>query len=243
MPDETGATMMGAQDPIGGSGRSPAGIGPEARREEAPVAGQVAGIAAFGLALAAGALIRTGETGAVAGGVLLGIAALALGAVALGGRPYGPEAEGRLDLSTRLGLGLLGGLLGAVAALAGQWALSALGVPARLGVDLPALDGTAAGARLLYGSGLGLVLGVSLPWVPGPGIVARGAAFSLAVSAYVLFVAYPARADFGLLGLERGPLTFVFVLLLNAVWGMVAAWTVGWGARSEGGAVSAPLGA
>lgn len=242
MPDEIGATIMGAQEPTGGSGHRPEGVGPEAGREEAPVAGPVAGIAAFGLALAAAVLIRTGQTGAVAGGVLLGIASLALAAVALGGRPYGPDAEGRLDLSTRLGLGLLGGLLGAVAALAGQWALSVLGVPARLGVELPALDGVTAGARLLYGSGLGLVLGVSLPWVPGPGLAARGAAFSLALSAYVLFVAYPALPDFGLLGLERGPLTFVFVLLLNAVWGMVAAWTVGWGARSEGGALSAPLG-
>lgn len=218
-------------------------VGPEAGDEEAPMTGSLAGIAAFGLAIGAAALIRTGEPRSVAGGVLLGMAALVAAAVALGGRAYGPRVEGPLDLSTRLGLGLLGGLLGAVAAVAGQWALSVLGVPSRLGVDLPALDGAAAGARLLYGSGLGLVLGVSLPWVPGRGLAARGAAFSLAVSTYVLFVAYPAQPDFGLLGLERGPLAFVFVLLLNAVWGMVAAWTVGWGARTRHRAVSGPLGA
>lgn len=223
-----------------GGAMTPGSDGSEGQRAYAPTLGPLAGIVAFGLAVGGAALIRGGETQGVAGGVLLLIAGLALAAVALGGVAYGPETEGSLDLSTRLGLGLLGGFLGAVVALVAAWAISAVGVPGLLGVDLPAIDAAEAGARLLRGSALGLVLGVILPWVPGPGILGRGAVFSLAPSLFVLLVHYPTRADFGLLGLERGALAFVFVLLLNAVWGIVAAWTVGWGARSDRGPISAP---
>lgn len=207
------------------------------------MAGRAAAIAALGLAAAGAFLVRGDGVGSLAAAVLLFVAALALAAVALGGVPYGPEAEGRLDLSTRLALGLLGGFLGAVLAAVGQWALETLGIPGRLAVELP--EAGAMGApvlRLLQGAAWGLVLGVLLPWVPGRGTLARGAAFSLVPSLYVLLVVFPTDLDAGLFGLELGALAFVFVLLLNALWGIVAAWTLGWGERTDLAPLWAPLG-
>lgn len=211
--------------------------------DETGLPGPVAAVAALGLAAGGALLVQGGDRGRVAGGVLLAIAALALAAVALGGAPYGPGVEGRLDLSTRLALGLLGGLLGTGVAIAGQWTLTALGIPDLLRVELPRLEATGgAGLRFLGGGVWGLVLGVLLPWVPGPGVLARGAVFSLLPSLYALLVAFPAELDAGWLGLELGALTFVFVLLLNALWGIVAAGTLGWGERTDLAPLSAPLG-
>jgi hypothetical protein len=46
--------------------------------------------------------------------------------------------------------------------------------------------------------------------------------FSLGPSLVQLFIFFPLREK-GLLGLELGSLTPVFVLLFNAIWGIVAA--------------------
>lgn len=202
--------------------------------------------AALALAAAAGglALVRAGEPSWVAAGVLLLVAALALAAVAIGGAAEGGEAAaGRLDLGSRLGLGLLGGFLGAVAALVAQGLLGPLGLPGWLGVELPGVVETGGAAvRLLQGALWGLLFGVVLPWAPGGGTLGRGAAFSLLPSLAVLLVAFPADAASGWLGLERGALTPAFVLLLNGVWGITLAAVMAWGERT-GTSLSSPLGA
>lgn len=188
--------------------------------------------AAFGLLAAGGVLVRGGDRAEVAGGVLLSIGGFALAAVALGGAAYGPEVEGPLDLGTRLGLGLLGGVLGAVVAIGGGWALTALGIPGRLGVELPGLE--ASGGLLLRmsrGAVWGLVFGVLFPKIPGRVAIARGVSFSLIPSLYVLLVVFPTQLDAGWFGIELGAWTFVFVLLLNALWGIVAGRVIGWGER------------
>ena len=219
------------------------GVSTADESSDMPLAGPLVGASAFGLLIGGLALVRLSDPADIAGGVLLLVAALALSAVALGGAAYGPEVEGRLDLSSRLGLGLLGGFIGAVVAIAAQWAIAAIGIPDLLGVVLPAVgDPADPVARLAVGAAWGLVFGVLVPWIPGAGILGRGAAFSLVPSALVLLVAYPLRAGYGLLGLERGGLTFIFVLLLNAAWGIVAAWVLAWGARTDLAPVSAPLG-
>ena len=63
------------------------------------------------LGLAGARLLITGGRSAITGGILLLIGALAAEAVAFGGRAWGPAVEGSLDLSSRLGLGVLGGIL------------------------------------------------------------------------------------------------------------------------------------
>ena len=71
------------------------------------------GVGALALvaAVAGAQVMETGTRLGITGGILLLVAALGLAAVAVGGRPYGPAVEGPLDVSSRIGLGLLGGLL------------------------------------------------------------------------------------------------------------------------------------
>ena len=104
------------------------------------------------LALAGARLLATGGRGAITGGVLLLIGALAAEAVALGSGTWGPDVEGNLDMSSRLGLGVLGGILAAVfhglLTMLADW----IGIT---GLLAPGLDAhlTAAdwGVRLLHG--------------------------------------------------------------------------------------------
>lgn len=203
-------------------------------------------LAALVLTALAGALWLLGSDGstAIAGSVLLSIAALAGAAVLLGGAPYGPEVEGELDLSSRLALGLLGGLLGALLAAGLGWLLGVAGLPGWLGVAPPSdLAGAPLPARLAAGAGWGLVFGVVLPGMPGRGVLARGAVFSLVPSLWTLLKVYPVDRDLGLLGVELGALAFLFVLSLNLAWGVVAAWVLAWGERTELAPLDRPLGA
>jgi len=69
------------------------------------------GVAGLAAALGGVGMLDMGTRIGVEGGIMLLVASLGLLAVALGGRPFGPAVEGPLDLSARLGLGLLGGAL------------------------------------------------------------------------------------------------------------------------------------
>lgn len=183
---------------------------------------------------AGGAYILATGRGSLSLGILLCIVALAASSVLLGSGRSGPDEEGALDLSARLGLGLLGGLLGTLAAALVRSALLALDLPRSLGVTLEAFRGS---ADLLahYGSGAlwGMVLGVLYHGVPASSGAGRGVLFSLVPSLYLLLKVYPVDRGLGLFGVELGGLLFLFVLLLNAAWGLVAGATVGWGERSD----------
>lgn len=202
------------------------------------------GIGALALvaAVAGARFLETGTRLGITGGILLLVAALGLAAVAIGGRPYGPGIEGPLDVSARIGLGILGGLLaglfhGVLTEVTGGLGLNVwLGVG--IDVDLSAADWA---MRAVYGSAWGLALGVLYPIVPGGGFAARGATFSLLPSCYLLFVVYPVFMGLGLLGVRQGLLTFPFVLLGNALAGVLAAWVISWGETTDLAPVSDPL--
>lgn len=197
------------------------------------------------LSLAGGAVLvaRLDRMGLTAG-ILLFVAALGFLSVALGSRAYGPEVEGPLDLSSCLALGLLGGVLGALANTAVVGLFGAAGIPQLFGVaisgDLTALDWA---ARAWYGGLWGVALGVLLPVVPGRGPVARGAIFSLLPTLYMLLKVFPLDRGAGFFGLELGLLTPLFVLFFNLVWGLVAGGVLRWGQRTDEGPVSRYLGA
>lgn len=214
--------------------------GDEAIRGGLPAPGVWAGAAVA--AGVSGAYLAAGPgPGSISAGVLLLIVALALAAVTLGGAPYGPEVEGRLDLSARLGLGLLGGALGAAVAAAARWAVRLVGIPSLLAVQLPGQLGAAVGSQLLLGALWGLLLGVVLPWIPGRSAVSRGVAFSLLPSLWVLLKVFPVDLGVGPFGVGLGALAFVFVLLFNALWGLVAGWMLEWGERTDDAPVARPL--
>jgi hypothetical protein len=199
---------------------------------------------AVSLATAGGAiyLLSTGSGRSITAGVLLGVIALGTTAVLLGSGTYGPTTEGRLDLSARLGLGFLGGGLGALASRVVMWFLSAIGLREALGVA-PLMVGSSAAlaAHLGVGAVWGMVLGVVFFHVPAKSPVGRGVLFSLAPSLYVLLKVYPVDYEVGIFGTELGALAFAFVFFLNLVWGSIAGVVVGWGDEPEEAPVARPI--
>lgn len=202
---------------------------------------------ALGLASLAGAglLVRfaDAERTGITGGVLLLVAALGFLAVALGQGAYGPEHEGRLDLSARVGAGLLGGALGGLSYLVTAWLLQAVGLPALLGSSWEVSAGAGSlAARTFLGAAWGLVFGLVFPRVPGRGAVRRGVNFAVLPALLTLLVIFPALGH-GTLGMELGVLTFVPVLLYHGAWGLTAGAVIRWARETDVGPVSRMLGA
>lgn len=198
-----------------------------------------------GVACLAGGLALAGTLRPVpvTGGVLLLVASLGLVATAVGGGGYGPDAEGRLDLSARLAAGLLGGVLGGVAHLLAAWATGLVDLPGLLGVDLAVwlTSGELAG-RATSGAVWGLAFGALHPWIPGEGAVRRGLCFSAAPALWTLLVVFP-DLKYGLFGVELGALTFLVVGAHHLVWGAVVGSVVRWAERTDVAPLSRPLGA
>lgn len=184
--------------------------------------------------LAAGGFLLATGRGTVSGAVLLLIAGLATTGVLLGAGRYGPESEGVLDLSARVGLGLLGGLLGGLAVAVARWVVSSTGIDAAVGVDLPSVwTGAAMLSHLGAASVWGMVLGILYPHIPGVSPGSRGMRFSLVVSLYMLLKVYPIDLDAGWFGAGFGALTFLFVIVLNGLWGSVTGNAIGWGETDD----------
>jgi hypothetical protein len=179
----------------------------------------------------------------LSGGILLLIVSLAAIAVLLGGRAFGPRAEGPLDLSARIGLGFLGGLLGALTSAATQWGLGLIQIPILFGVAMTGeLSNWGAILHVTGGAVWGTLFGVLMPLVPGRTIPSRGAMFSLVPTLYVLLFTFPFEQDVGWFGVGLGVLTFVFVALYNLIWGVVTAGVLAWGERTSLAPVSRALG-
>lgn len=217
----------------------------EPDRDSGGIPPALAGALALGAGVGGGLLLGRGEgTTGLTGGILLLVAGLGFLAVAVGQGPYGPETEGRLDLSTRLATGLLGGALGGMAHLLTGVVVDGIGLAGLLGVDFPArLSGGALGGHAVSGALWGLLLAVLYRRIPGRGPRARGLLFSLVPALWVLLKVFPRDLEVGLFGVELGALTFVFVLLVHAVWGLVVGSVLRWARDTEFGPVSRPLGA
>lgn len=215
----------------------------EATRDDAPPPGspflwRVTSLATLG----GGAFLLVTGRGSPSIAILLLIAGMAAAGVLLGSGAWGPDVEGPLDLSARLGLGFLGGILGALAAVVARLALVGLGVDRALDVIVPA-GWTGLELAMHVGSGAvwGMVLGFLYPYVPGATPGGRGALFSLVPSLYLLLKVYPVDRDLGVFGVELGTWLFLFVFALNLLWGAVAGATVGWAGTAEEAPVARPL--
>ena len=202
--------------------------------------GLMIGIAA--LSGVAGVLVLgQGTRTGLSAGILLLVFAAAFAAVGLEGlRMRGIEAKP--DLSSRIGLGVLGGALGALAASLVSWCATSLGLQELARVALPGPGGVAGwGARMWQGILWGLALGILYPRVIGHTFASRGMFFGLLPGLWLLLKVFPLDRGMGLFGEEYGPLTFVFVLVYGIIWGVVTAATIEWGARTGLAPVSRPL--
>ncbi len=218
----------------GSAGVKPADVEPSGEAFPSWLA-LVLAVVAFGAGIR---LTVRGSPDSVGLGILLLIGGLAFTAVALAQGAYGPDREGPLDLSARLGLGLLGGFLGALSVRLVIWLTARVGFLGLLGLPLASWDdavflGLGTAQAVLWG----VAFGILYPLVPGSGFPAKGALFGTLAALYVLFKTLPFDVGGGWLGVDLAPLAFVPVVLFALVWGLACAATIEWGA----GAGEAPV--
>ncbi len=118
----------------------------------------------------------------------------------------------------------LGGLINGLVV----WLFGLIGITKLLGVAIaPPLTPAMLYARIVWGGIWGALF--LLPLWRGS-IWWRGFLYSLGPTLVQLFIVFPIKAHKGVLGLELGYLTPLFVVAFNAVWGVTAAawlWAAG----------------
>jgi hypothetical protein len=120
-------------------------------------------------------------------------------------------------LSHAFAAGCFGGLVNSVVV----WFCGHFGLTARLGVKLaPNLSLPWLYPRILWGGIWGLLFLLPLS---GRSALKKGLILSLGPTLVQLFVVFPYKAGKGMMGLELGTMTPLFVLVFNAFWGVAAA--------------------
>ena len=118
--------------------------------------------------------------------------------------------------------GVLGGLLNSLAV----WGAGEFGITAAAGVKIaPKLSAGWLYPRLIWGGIWGVLF--LLPMLKTR-IWSRGFIFSLGPTLVQLFVVFPMKANKGMLGIDLGLLTPLFVVVFNAIWGWTAASWLRW---------------
>ena len=113
--------------------------------------------------------------------------------------------------------GCLGGLINSLAV----WIFGELGITAALGVKIaPQLSPGFLYPRIVWGGIWGLLF--LLPLMKTR-IFSKGLIFSLGPTLVQLFVVFPMKANKGVMGLDLGLFTPLFVVVFNAIWGWTAA--------------------
>lgn len=127
---------------------------------------------------------------------------------------------GARTLNTAFSAGALGGLANGLA----LWVFGVLGITTGLGVQLaPALTPMWLYPRIVWGGIWGALFLV--PFLERS-IFWRGLILSLGPTIVQLVVVFPLKLHQGMFGLGVGALTPLFVVILNGVWGVCAAWWV-----------------
>lgn len=121
----------------------------------------------------------------------------------------------------KLSLVFASGVFGGLVNSAVLWIFGRAGITVELGVKLaPSFTHAWLYPRLVWGGIWGILfllpLAQSRPFQ-------RGLLLSLGPTIVQLFVIFPYQLHKGMMGLELGTLTPVFVLFFNAVWGVAAA--------------------
>lgn len=113
--------------------------------------------------------------------------------------------------------GCAGGLANSIV----LWLFGLLGITGALGVNIaPSLTPSWLYPRVVWGGLWGFLF--LLPYLRLSCFM-RGLLFSIGPSLVQLFIVFPLMLNKGLLGLDLGALTPLFVLLFNAIWGCKAA--------------------
>jgi hypothetical protein len=123
------------------------------------------------------------------------------------------------ELSVAFSAGCFGGFVNSLAV----WFFGVIGITASLGVQIaPALTPPYLYQKVVWGGIWGIIL--LLP-ILRASIWLRGILLSLGPTIVQLIIVFPIRLNKGLMGLELGQLTPLFVFVYNAIWGICAvAW-------------------
>jgi hypothetical protein len=125
-------------------------------------------------------------------------------------------------LSLVFAAGCLGGLVNSLAV----WIFGVIGITSALGVKIaPALSASWLYPRLVWGGIWGLLF--LLPLVQKR-FLYKGLILSLGPTIVQLFIVFPLKANKGVMGLDLGLLTPLFVIVFNAIWGLSAAIWLRW---------------
>jgi hypothetical protein len=114
--------------------------------------------------------------------------------------------------------GCMGGLANSLAV----WGMGKTGLTGAMGVSIA--PGWSPGwlyPRIVWGGLWGFLF--LLPYLQSS-VFLRGLFYSLGPTLVVLFIVFPLQAKKGVMGLELGMMTPVFALIVNAIWGVCAAW-------------------
>jgi hypothetical protein len=121
------------------------------------------------------------------------------------------------NLTLCFSAGALGGLINSLAI----WFAGRTGLTALFGVTLaPAFTQAWVYPRIVWGGIWGVLF--LLPLFRKLCFL-RGLIYSIAPTLVQLFIVFPVQAKKGIMGLELGMLTPLFVIIFNAVWGISAA--------------------
>jgi len=122
--------------------------------------------------------------------------------------------------------GCLGGLINSLAV----WIFGELGITTVLGVKIaPKLSAAWLYPRVVWGGIWGALFLLPL-WQRK--VLIKGLVYSLGPTLVQLFIVFPVKANKGVMGLELGTLTPVFVIIFNAIWGVAAAIWLRWSKTS-----------
>jgi hypothetical protein len=111
------------------------------------------------------------------------------------------------------------------------WLGGYLGIAPALGVHIaPPLTPAFLYPRLVWGGIWGLLFLLPMSRWSFP---ARGLLFSLAPTLVQLFLVFPVMAHKGVMGLQLGYLTPLFVVFYNVIWGYAAGWWLSWAAMES----------
>ncbi|AFM27337.1 hypothetical protein [Desulfomonile tiedjei] len=128
----------------------------------------------------------------------------------------------QMNTLRRLSLAYAAGSAGGLANGLAVWLFGYLGITAAIGVKIaPALTAAMLYPRLVWGGLWGFLF--LLPFLK-KSLFLRGVVYSILPSLVTLFIIFPTRVPNGMLGLPLGTATPLFVLLVNAIWGIVASY-------------------
>lgn len=120
------------------------------------------------------------------------------------------------------GAGCLGGLVNSLTV----WLFGDLGITPAFGVKIaPQLTASWFYPRIVWGGIWGLLF--LLPLMKRR-FLTRGLIYSIGPTLVQLLVVFPVKANKGILGLDLGSLTPLFVIFFNAIWGLTAAIWLRW---------------